>query len=65
VNWDQIRGKWHQLTGSIKATWANLTGDDIADINGDREKLEGKIQEKYGKTKDDAKRAVDAWLGTH
>jgi uncharacterized protein YjbJ (UPF0337 family) len=49
-------------TGSIQETWGELTGDEIAEINGDREKLEGKIQEKYGKTREEAKRAVDDWL---
>ena len=62
MNWDQIQGKWKQLTGSIQATWGHLTGDEVAEIDGDREKLEGKIQEKYGKTKEEAKQAVDDWM---
>ncbi len=62
MNWDQIEGKWKQLTGSVKAYWGDLTDDEIMEIDGNREKLEGKLQAKYGKTKDEAKAAVDDWL---
>jgi uncharacterized protein YjbJ (UPF0337 family) len=65
MNWDQIEGKWKQLAGSVKAAWGDLTDDEIAEINGNREKLEGKIQEKYGKSKEDAKKTVDDWLSRH
>ncbi len=62
MNWDQIEGKWRQLTGSIKSTWGDLTDDELQQINGDRERLEGKIQERYGVEKEEARRQVDEWL---
>ena len=62
MNWDQIEGKWKQLTGSIKAKWGDLTDDEITEIEGDREKLEGKLQEKYGRSKEQAQAEVDDWL---
>ena len=62
MNWDQIEGEWKQLTGSIKARWGDLTDDEITEIEGDREKLEGKLQEKYGRTKEQAQAEVDEWL---
>jgi uncharacterized protein YjbJ (UPF0337 family) len=40
---------------------AKLTDDDIAAINGKREQLEGKIQERYGHGKDQVKKDVDDW----
>ncbi|MGC1495674.1 MAG: CsbD family protein [Sulfitobacter sp.] len=62
MNWDQIEGKWKEMTGNVKAKWGDLTDDEIAEINGNREALEGKIQAKYGKTKEEAKNEVDAFM---
>jgi len=47
---------------NVQAKWGELTDDEIAEVDGDREALEGKIQAKYGKTKEQAKEEVDAFL---
>lgn len=65
MNWDQIEGKWKEMTGSVKAKWGELTDDDLAEVNGNREALEGKIQAKYGKSKEAAKEEVDEFLNNH
>jgi len=44
MNWDRIQGSWKQMTGKVKEQWGKLTDDDVAQINGNREQLEGKIQ---------------------
>lgn len=62
MNWDQVEGNWKQFTGKVKQQWADLTDDDIAQANGDREVLEGKIQERYGDDKETAKHKVDQWI---
>lgn len=62
MNWDQIEGKWKLLAGSIKATWGDLTDEDITEIAGIREKLEGRLQEKYGRTREKAQAEVDDGL---
>ena len=62
MNWDQIKGKWKEASGSVKAKWGELTDDEVAELDGDREALEGKIQAKYGKTKEQAKKEVDEFL---
>jgi len=62
MNWDQIKGKWKEASGAVKAKWGELSDDDVAEVNGNREALEGKIQAKYGKTKEEAKQEVDAFL---
>ncbi|MCV2892243.1 CsbD family protein [Lentibacter sp. XHP0401] len=64
MNWDQINGKWKEMTGNVKAKWGELSDDEVAEINGDREALEGKIQAKYGKTKEQAKKEVDDFMGS-
>ena len=62
MNRDQIEGKWKQFRGNVREKWGKLTDDDIAQINGNREQLEGKIQSRYGYAKDQVKKEVDSWL---
>lgn len=51
MNWDIIEGKWDQLKGSVKEKWGELTDDELTQAAGNRDKLAGKLQEKYGWTK--------------
>ncbi len=62
MNWDQLAGKWTQMSGALKERWAELTDDEIAQMQGNREQLEGKIQERYGKSKAQAKEEVTEFL---
>ena len=43
MNWDRVQGDWKQFSGRVKQKWGQLTDDDLARINGNREQLEGKI----------------------
>ena len=52
MNWDQIEGKWKQAKGSLKTQWGKLTDDDLDAIAGQRDKLVGKLQERYGYAKE-------------
>lgn len=61
MNWDQIEGKWKQAKGAIKQKWGKLTDDDLDVINGQKEKLVGKIQERYGVSKEEAQKQLDSW----
>ena len=54
MNWDIVEGKWGQLKGSIKEQWGKLTDDELTEIAGNRDKMAGKLQERYGWTKEDA-----------
>ena len=47
MDWNRVEGNWKQVKGAIKEQWGKLTDDNLAAINGQREKLEGKIQERY------------------
>ena len=62
MNWDQIEGKWTEYKGKVRQAWGDLTDDDLATIDGNREELAGKIQHRYGKTKQEAKREINDWL---
>lgn len=62
MNWDQIKGKWQQFKGDVQSEWGELTDDDVTRAEGDREKLEGIIRERYGKSKEEVRDEVDRWL---
>lgn len=64
MNWDQIEGRWKQLRGSAKVRWAKLTDSDYDFINGKREQLIGKIQERYGIAKEMAEKQVNDWASS-
>ncbi|EGJ51512.1 CsbD family protein [Desulfocurvibacter africanus] len=59
-----LKGKWKQMRGEAQRQWGKLTGDDLDVIEGDRDKLIGKIQERYGKQKDEAEKEVNKWLSS-
>lgn len=58
MNKDTIAGNWEQLKGNVKKQWGKLTDDHVAEINGDRQILAGKIQEAYGVAKEEAEAQV-------
>lgn len=60
MNADQIRGLWKQFRGEAKSRWGKLTDDDWTAAEGDVEKLAGRIQEKYGDTRESARERIDA-----
>jgi uncharacterized protein YjbJ (UPF0337 family) len=61
MNWDQIEGKWAEWTGKAQQQWGKLTDDDLQEAKGDRRELAGKIQHRYGVTKEEAERQIDDW----
>jgi uncharacterized protein YjbJ (UPF0337 family) len=66
MNSDILQGKWQQLKGEARVKWGKLTDDDMDQIEGQREKLVGKLRERYGLARDRAERDVDEWLkNTH
>jgi uncharacterized protein YjbJ (UPF0337 family) len=64
MNDDIIKGKWRQLKGDVQKKWGKLTDDDFDKINGNREKLLGRIQENYGIARDEAEKQVKEWEKT-
>jgi len=58
MNEQQFKGKWNQLKGEVKKRWGQLTDDDITEVEGDYNKLVGKVQERAGDTREN----VDKWI---
>jgi uncharacterized protein YjbJ (UPF0337 family) len=61
MNWDRIKGNWMEFKGKAKQQWGKLTDDDLDVVDGKREELAGKIQNRYGIAKDEAERQIDDW----
>jgi len=60
-NWNEIAGRWTRFSRDVKKQWGELTDDDVMQVNGRRENLAGKIQEKYGIALEEANQQIDAW----
>jgi uncharacterized protein YjbJ (UPF0337 family) len=61
MNADTFKGGWHQFKGDLKSRWGQLTDDDIMQIDGDMEKFEGIVQQRYGEKKDEVLKWADQW----
>ena len=61
MNEDRIGGNWKQFKGKVKEKWGELTDDDMTVVEGKRDQLVGKIQERYGYEKDRAEKEVKEW----
>ena len=61
MNADVFKGQWKQLKGDIKMRWNKLTDDDLEAVDGAMEKLEGKLQERYGWAKEQTQREIESW----
>ena len=59
MNEDILKGQWTQLKGRVREQWGKLTDDDLDRIQGKSEQLIGKIQERYGVAREEARRQVD------
>jgi uncharacterized protein YjbJ (UPF0337 family) len=61
MNWDQVQGNWKQFKGKVQQQWGKLTDDDLDRVEGRRTEMVGRLQERYGHTKEQAERELDRW----
>ena len=59
MNWDRSEGNWKQLKGRVQQQWGKLTDDDVAEIDGKRVELVGKVQSRYGYAREKAEAEVE------
>ncbi len=62
MNADELNGTWNVLKGKIQAKWGKLTANDLDVIEGDRKQIAGRIQQRYGYTKEQVQRELDEWV---
>jgi uncharacterized protein YjbJ (UPF0337 family) len=65
MNQDEAAGKWKQFKGKIKEKWGKLTDDDLKMLEGSRDQLVGKVQERYGIAKEEAERQIRDFRDTN
>jgi uncharacterized protein YjbJ (UPF0337 family) len=59
MNQDVFAGQWKQMRGELKSWWGKLADDDFDRIEGQKDRLIGLVQEKYGYTRDQAQQEVE------
>jgi uncharacterized protein YjbJ (UPF0337 family) len=57
-----LAGRWKQLRGELRSWWGRLTEDDLEQIGGQQDKLIGRLQERYGYTRERARQDVERSL---
>jgi uncharacterized protein YjbJ (UPF0337 family) len=62
MNQNILEGKWKQLRGSVREKWGQLTDDEVDQIAGNRDRLSGFLQERYGYTQLEAEQQIDDFL---
>jgi uncharacterized protein YjbJ (UPF0337 family) len=63
MNWDSFDSNCMQFKGWVEQKWAKFSKDDIDFIHGSRDRLVGRLQEKYGMTAKLAEQEADEWYG--
>ncbi|PAU75242.1 CsbD family protein [Halomonas salipaludis] len=61
MNWDQIEGRWKEFQGKARESWGELTNDELDQIAGKKDRMIGKLQTKYGITKEEAEKRANDW----
>ncbi len=65
MNWDQVEGNWKQVKGAVREKWGKLTDDDLVAAEGRAEALCGRLQERYGYTKEQAEKEMKDFMKAH
>ena len=55
MDWNRVEGNWKEVKGK---------DDDLTAINGQRDQLEGRLQQRYGYAKDQTRKEVDTWFAS-
>jgi uncharacterized protein YjbJ (UPF0337 family) len=62
MNKDIIQGKWTEIKGKLKQQWGKLTDDEIGQMKGTYDELEGVLQKRYGYKRDEVEREIELFV---
>lgn len=62
MNRDRLEGGWKQFGGKVKEQWGRLTHDPRRELAGRRDQLAGRVQQRYGISKEQSARELKDFL---
>ncbi|PKL78553.1 MAG: hypothetical protein CVV27_03195 [Candidatus Melainabacteria bacterium HGW-Melainabacteria-1] len=65
MDWSEIKGKWHQAAGQLKKSFGKLTHDDVTMSEGNRDILVGRLQQRYGYSRDVAEQELSRFVNEY
>jgi uncharacterized protein YjbJ (UPF0337 family) len=64
MNWTSVQGNWNEAKGKVKTKWGRLTDDDLMQVEGNKDRLVGMIQQRYGIARDKAEQQLEEFLSS-
>lgn len=61
MSWKVVSANWALEKTRLQRRWDKLTNADLEFINADRDKLVGRLCERYGLKSDEVNRRIDEW----
>jgi len=65
MNWSTVQGNWNEAKGKVKTQWGRLTDDDLTKVEGQKDRLIGVIQQKYGIARDKAEEQLEQFMSSN
>jgi uncharacterized protein YjbJ (UPF0337 family) len=62
MQWKHVERMWKSAKAKVQDKWDKLTNEDLDLINGRRDRLEYKIQQRYGFAPDHVRKEIDDWV---
>jgi uncharacterized protein YjbJ (UPF0337 family) len=62
MSWDLIEANWKQAVERVKRRWDRLTDEDLTAVEGRREQLAARIEERYGIARHQAHSEIEEWM---
>ena len=60
ANEDRMAGNWKLFKGKLRERWGDLTDDELDRLQGQRDQLIGRIQERSGRERAEVERDIDS-----
>lgn len=59
MNSTETKGNWNIVKGKLKQTWADITDDDLMDLEGKTDEAIGRIQKRTGESREAIQQIID------